>query len=256
MKKILAGVLAVASMLSVSVAASATSTKAISKTGDVTYDVAVAPEKVVLNLVMPAKMAAALNPYGAEIKLSTAEGEVSTAGIASTAYKVENKSKDYGVYLDATAVTTVSTSDKNAEGKPAWGVVPVASIADGTKNAALTLMGGENAEDFKDATSGANKGPVAPIDSKAATNNTKADQGALALDSTKPADPEKKIAAGTTTQKKFLYVPAEGAAHMAFIGKLAKDSTGENAAEVVWNEDDAINVSLVLKVVVGPKTLA
>lgn len=249
MKKILAGVLAVASMLSVSATALATD-KNVTKPGEIEYDVAVTAPTVTLNLVMPAKLAAALNPYGAEIKLDA--DTTTTNTIASAAYKVTNKSTDYGVYIDAKAITTVSTPDKPVDGKPAWTVTADAlpSTADGVKNANLALMGFSAVSAMKTAT---------PAAANAAASSSA--QGALVLDSTVEANKETGVVAGQTESKKFMYIKAAtdattpGEAYMGFVGKLA-ESTADGKKEVVWNEDDAINVTLVLKVTAGPKKLA
>lgn len=266
MKKILAGVLAAASMLTVSATAFAASNdKTVTKPGEVEYDVAVTAPTVVLNLVMPTKMSAALNPYGAEITVvpatKDAEGNAVAAktnkiGIVSTAYKVENKSEDYGVYLDATAITTITTTDKpNADKTPAWGVVPEAITAkSGVKNANLALM----ANDSADALAGLTKPAAASSEAKSSA------QGALVMDSTVKADSTKGVVAGQTTQKKFAFVKAQtpktdteaakpGEVYLGFVGVLGSSSTDK---EVEWNEDDAITVTLVLKVTAGPKTLA
>lgn len=261
MKKILAGVLATASLMAMTVSASATTNeKAVTKAGEVTYEVTVTAPKVVLDLVMPAKMSAALNPYGAEIKLDTATIPTTTkAGIASVAYEVKNKSTDYGVYIDATAITTITTTDKpNADKTPAWGVnpakvVPAAASADGVKNANMVLQGFASVSAMKTAADG-----TLETASKAATSSA---QGVLVLDSTVQADKTNGIVAGQTNQKKLLFVAAATNAttpttvYMGFIGKLGATSTTDATKEVVWNEDDAINVNLVLKVTAGPKSL-
>ncbi len=256
MKKILAGLLASASLLAMSVSASAaTSTpdKTVTKAGELTYEVAVTAPKVVLNLVMPAKMTAALNPYGADLKLDAKETPTTTnAGIASVAYQITNKSKDYGVYIDATAITTITTSDKaNADKTPAWKVTGAKPTA-GTKGAQLGLVGAADVAGIKTL---ADAGDA--ITSKAQADATT--YGALAMDSSVAADKAKGIVAGQTKQSKVFYVKAndgtnDGTMFMALIGNLAKSTTGANASEVVWNEDDAINVNLVLKVTAGPKT--
>ncbi len=250
MKKILAGILAAASMLTMAVSASATTNeKAVTKPGEITYEVPVTAPKVVLNLVMPAKMTAALNPYGAEITVVPGANagdpavNKSTKGIASLAYKVTNKSKDYGVYLDATAITTITTSDApKADKSPAWSVTGT-SVTAGTKGACMSLLALETVGDDAGATA-----------SKAATSSG---QGALLLDSTIPANKDTGVVAGQTKQAKMAFVKAndgsdDGVVYLEFAGDLGKSSS---TVDVVWNEDDAINVNLVLKVVAGPKTL-
>ncbi|MDE6732018.1 MAG: hypothetical protein K2J77_03995 [Oscillospiraceae bacterium] len=248
MKKIIAGVLAAASMLAVSATAFATD-KTVSKAGELTYDVAVTAPKVVLNLVMPAKMAAALNPYGADIKLDAADTPtVTTATIASTAYKVTNKSTEYGVYIDATAITTVTTTDKTP-----WKVEAKAAPTDGTKGAQLTLIGADTVADIKSAAEGTLK--------TASASASTSGQGVLVMDST--VAKSTTVAAGQTSQNKVFFIAAASNAetptdmYMAFAGKLAKTPAGNTdpTKEVEWKEDDAINVNLVLKVSAGPKAL-
>lgn len=256
MKKILAGILASASLLAMSVSASAatsTTDKTVTKAGELTYEVAVTAPKVVLNLVMPAKMTAALNPYGADLKLDAAETPKTTnAGIASVAYQITNKSEDYGVYIDATAITTITTSDKaNADKTPAWKVTG-AAVTDGVKGAQLGLVGAKDVAGIKTL---ADAGAEITSTAQSAAETF----GSLAMDSSVPADKAKGIVAGQTKQSKVFYVKAskdgtDGTMFMALVGNLAKSTTGDDAKEVVWNEDDAINVNLVLKITAGPKT--
>lgn len=256
MKKILAGVLAAASMLSVSATAFATD-KNVTKAGDITYDVAVTAPKIVLNLTMPAKMSAVLNPYEAtitvtpEVKADSAKG-ISAASavtasnkITSAGYKVSNMSEDYSVTIDATAITTVSTSDKEK-----WTVSKTA-VTDGTKGANMVFMAATAASDLN---------PTTPATASAKWASGK---GILVLDSTVEADKESGVAAGQTDQKGFAVVAAQtpktesaaakpGVVYLGFSGKLAGDKAG-GTANVEWKEDDAINVALVLKVNPGKK---
>lgn len=253
MKKLFAGVLAAATMLSVSATAFASTDKSVTKAGEVTYDVAVTAPKVVLNLIMPAKMAAALNPYGAEIAIKKTGDIVdnkSVKGIASTAYKITNKTTDYGVYLDGTAITTITTNDApDATTKKTWQCTGT-TVTNGTKSACMSLL----------ALSSLGDDPTAKA-SKAFASG----EGALLLDSAVEANKTTGVLAGQTSQKKFAYVPAattgdsaaDGEIYLVFAGDLAQSTgSGANLKEVVWNEDDAINVNLVLKVTAGPKTLS
>lgn len=258
MKKILAGVLAAASMLSVSVTAFATD-KIVTKAGDVTYDVAVTAPKIVLNLTMPAKMSAVLNPYEAtivvtpEVKADSAKGisaasaVESTKKITSAGYKVSNMSEDYSVTIDATAITTVTTTDKEK-----W-TVSTTAVTDGTKGANMAFMAAAAASDLN---------PTAVPSASAKWASSK---GTLVLDSTVEADKENGVAAGQTTQKGFAVVPAQtpksadgstpakpGVTYLGFTGKLAGDKA-DGTASVEWKEDDAINIALVLKVNAGKK---
>ena len=257
MKKILAGILAAVSMLSVSATAFA-SEKTVTKPGEVEYDVPVTAPTVVLNLVMPAKLSAALNPYGADIEMKAKsspekdDGVTSNAGIVSTAYTITNNSTEYGVYFDATAITTIETADKTK-----W-TVATAKLTDGTKGAQLVLTGAADASALKTA--------IEAIDGKAAVANAPYDktdgQGKLVMDSTVEANKENGVVAGQTSVKKLFYVPAATKATdtvtpaeivIGFGGALAASDSKTNK-EVEWTEDDAINVALVLKVTAGPKT--
>lgn len=245
MKKILAGVLAAASMLSVSATAFATTTdKTVTKAGDVTYDVSVVAPKITLDLVLPAKIAAALNPYGAAIKYNPAD-DTATAGtgVVGTAHKISNKSVDYGVYIDASATTTITTTDKTK-----WVVNKTAADTDGTKGAAMALVAAAAATGINPTTfPAAEKGAAATVDS------------VMYLDSTVVADRTNGVAAGQVSKKKFAYLKAATDAstptdaYIGLTGKLAA-SKADGSADVVWNEDDAINVNLVLKISAGPKT--
>ena len=228
-KKILAGVLAAASALSMSVSAfAADDTQSVTGNGELEYDVEVTAPTVVLNLVMPAKLEAALNPYGADIVILKGETDdanvTSSNGIVSTAYKITNKSKDYGVYIDATAVT-----------KPSKGITVTGAT-----------LGTTEGKDACMALAGLSKAPTktAGFTVAASTAATQSAQGTLLLDST--AD------GGKTEQKKFMYLAAAGddsdtEAYMGFVGTL------ESGDDIEWTEDDNINVNLVLKISAGPK---
>lgn len=225
MKKILAGILAAVSMLSVSATAFATDKK-VTKPGEVEYDVPVTAPTVVLELVLPSKMTAALNPYGADIKIVAGKDDVTAAnGIASVAYPIINNTKDYGVYIDATATATASTGIELAN--------KVVKAADDKKSAQLAILG------IKDEPTGTDG-----YDTSSATKDQPADGadqgGTLML-----SKDEKSV-------KKFIYLPANTAdgetAYLAFAGELEED--------VEWTEDDEIEVNLVLKITAGPKTVA
>ena len=191
-------------------------------------------------------MSAALNPFGADIKLSADEDSTDTVsfGIASVAYPIINKTVDYGVFIDASAITTVETADKTK-----WTVGTAAPVA-GTKGAQLTFSGAATTTAFKNLT--------VQTASKAATA---AAQGALALNSAAAADKTAGTVAGQTKQSKLFYIPAAtnedtpAEIVVGFLGALAGSGTAAGT-EVEWTEDDAINVNLVLKVSAGPKTFA
>ena len=240
MKKLIASVLAAASVLPMSATTFAVDTKTVTKTGEVSYDVAVAVPKIVLDLVMPAKTSSALNPYGADIVLFEGESNnTSDKGIASVAYTIENKTTDYGVWIDA---TTITTTDKAPErGVNAWDV-KASTVVAGTKSAQLALIAAADNAGFATA--------AKTVPAVSAKQTAEATFGKLVLDSSVAADKENDVVAGQTSQDSFLYIAAAGSATIGFTGELAKDSADK---KVVWNEDDAINVNLVLKVNAGPK---
>lgn len=235
MKKLLAGILAIAAVLSGSVgaitASAATTTKTVTKNfGEASYDVSANLPKVTLNLVMPSTIKAALNPYGVGIKIDDAESWVSNAmGIVSLAYPIVNKSKDYGVYFDAEAYTSTSGE---------WDVTKTA-VEDGTKAANMSLTAANTAEEIADEDNYSNTASAASGTS----------QGNLPLDST--------ATDGRTSQEKFAYVPAavsgQQKIYIGFTGKLADSS---DSTPVKWTENDSINVNVILRVFPAPKTLA
>lgn len=228
MKKLIAGILAIAAILSVPVTASATTTKTVSKSNaELSYDVAATMPKVTVNLVMPSTIKAALNPYGVGVKFDTDSWMESTMGIVSVSYPIVNKSKDYGVYFDAVAYTTTSGD---------WSVTKT-PVTNGTKSANMSLTAGNTAEE------------VVENYSATASAASASDQGNLPLDST--------VTDGRTSQQKFAYIPAAVSGsqkiYIGFTGKLADDS---DSTPVEWTDKDSINVSVILKVFPGPKTLA
>lgn len=233
MKKLLAGILAIAAVLSGSVGASAAAaTKNVTKNyGEISYDVSANLPKVTLNLVMPSTIKAALNPYGVGIKIEDAESWVTnTMGIVSLAYPIVNKSTDYGVYFDAVAYTSTSGE---------WQVTKTA-VQNGIKGANMSLTAANTAEDLADEDNYSNT-------ASAASGSA---QGNLPLDST--------AANGRTSQEKFAYIPAATAdtpqqkIFIGFTGKLADDSA---ATPVKWTENDSINVNVILRVFPAPKKL-
>ena len=106
-KKILAGVLAGVTALSTSVSAFATSAPTekdltkVEKAGETKYSVAVGTLDVKLNVTIPKKMSAFLNPYNASVKVD-AEATPTTAndGVVSWNYEIVNRTEDFGVNVD------------------------------------------------------------------------------------------------------------------------------------------------------------
>lgn len=237
MKKLIAGLLAVASVLSVSVSAQAAAEKNMMKPGEMEYEVPVTNPKVVLNIVMPSQLKAAINPYGNDFQIDYLNTIHTQNGIVSVAYPVYNLDTDYGVFVDATAVTSTSSTK--------WSVTTNA-LTPGVKGANMAV------------TASASEGGIPQYSNvkKAATSAT--DQGNLPLDSTIPADKAKGIAKGQTSQQKLAYVPASAdgktpsKVFIGFAGELAGDASDKI---VNWTDSDTINVQLILKITPGPKTL-
>lgn len=237
MKRIIAGVLAALAVLSVSAPAYAAAVKSVKKQGEITYEVVAQRPKIVLNVVLPSQIKAAMNPYGNDFQIDDLNTIHTKNGIVSVAYPVHNLDKDYGVFIDAIAVT--STSGRG------WSVTTQA-LTPGVKGANMSL------------TASATEAGIAAAYSnvkKAATSAT--DQGNLPLDSTVIYDGSVTMV-GRTSQQKFAYVPASADGvtpskiYIGFSGALAEDSAD---TPVNWTESDYINVNLVLKLVPAPKTL-
>lgn len=236
MKKLIAGFLVIVSVLSVSASAYAAEKK-MTKPGEVEYDVSVTNPKIVLNVVMPSQMKAAINPYGNDFQIDDLNTIHSQNGIVSVAYPVYNLDKDYGIFIDASAVTTTSSTK--------WSV---------TKNALTPGVKGANMA----VTASASEGGIPQYSNVAKAATSATDQGNMPLDSTVPADKAKGISKGQTSQKKLAYVPASNDGttpqkiFIGFSGKLADDSADKI---VNWTDSDQINVNLVLKLTPAPKTI-
>lgn len=238
MRKLIASILAAVSVLSVSTAAQAAQkTKTVIRQGEVEYDVEATNPKVVLNLAMPSKMKAAMNPYGADMSVDNLDTVHSRNGIVSVAYPIENLDKNYGIFVDATAVTSTSGTK--------WSVTTNA-LTPGVKgaNMAVTASNTENG--------------ITQYSSTAKSATSATSQGNMPLDSTVPADKAKGIAKGETKQQKLAYVPASADGEtpskvfIGFAGQLADDSAD---TVINWTDSDTINVQLILKITPGPKTL-
>ncbi len=238
MKKFLAGLLAAVSALSLSAPGYAASSKTMTKQGELSYDVVAEMPDIVLKVSLPAQLKAALNPYGNEFQIGELNSIRTANGIVSVAYPVHNLDTDYGVFIDATAITSTSSSK--------WSV-SAATLTDGVKGANMCLRASDTEAGIATYSAA----------SKAATSAT--DQGNLLLDSTVPADSAKGTVKGQTSQTKLAYVPAstDGTTpkiiYIGFAGKLSEDSA---STPVNWTENDTINVNLVLRVTPAPKTLS
>lgn len=241
MRRFFAGVLSsltALAVLSVSVPAYAADVKNVTKPGEISYEVVAKSSKIVLNVVLPAQMKAALNPYGNDFQLNDQNTIHTQNGIVSVAYPVHNYDTDWGVYIDAVAVTATSN-------EKTWSVTTDA-LTPGERGANMAL------------TASKTEAGIAEYSNvkKAATGA--ASQGNLPLSSTVPADKENGISKGQTSQKKLAYIPASADGetpsiiYIGFAGKLAEDSAD---TVINWTENDYINVNLVLKLTPAPKTL-
>lgn len=234
MKKILAGVLSAATVLSLSATAFAApaapdTTKAVTKPGETEYEAGVGMMSAELDVELPSAMKAFINPYGAVVAVEEgASAATSNAGVVSWAYEVVNNTTDFGIMIDVKAgkVTPAAT---------------VAIAAPGTaetataKTAALVLQAGATAAE-------ATKYDKAKTASaQAAANGT---QGIFVFSTT--ADNKSKIA----------YAPAKttapGKVYLGLTGAISKvDGAGE---DLEWTEDDTITATYTLKINPSAKT--
>lgn len=283
MKKILASVLAAASMLTMSATAFATETtvndptKNITKGDEFSYEVNATSPKVVFDVLMPAKLTAWLNPYNANMKIvlkkdkddaydspaplltAISADTTSSASVGSVAYRVINRSTEYAVSIDAKATTTVNTADE----KP-W-AVKGNSVTAGTKGAAVQLIfAGAESELVKGA-SGAE-----PTLTSGSAKKGSATAGRLELNSEAKENTKLGLEAGQVEQKawgwlgkatvdsadeptKFTVV---GQGYIQFVGLLAKsDETAGAEKPVNWTADDSININVIFKLNVGKDSL-
>ena len=254
MKKILAGVLAAASMLTVSATAFALEggdTANIVKPGEKEYSIDSGMLSVELDLEIPAKFQAFLNPYGASVeikeKTSTIDATKNDADVISYAYEFVNNTKDFGVSIDADAITTVAGELKAVKATALTGT----AATDKEANVAL-VASYDLAKIAKYGFSGTGTTAIPSASAKMAA----AADGALVLDSTVTAGTG--IAAGETKQAGWAHVKAyddttktPGKTYAAIVGKLAENST----TPLEWTDEDAFSVALVLKFNPGPATL-
>lgn len=217
MKKIMAGVLAVASVMAMSATAFAVEapdkTKAISKPGTAEYEAGIGFLTAELDVELPGNMKAFLNPYGASVAVTEETTPTKlNSNIVSWAYEVVNNTEDFAIAIDV--VDAVAT--------PSTGVSIAASVAptDTTKKAVVVLK------------SDADPSKLA-YDSAADTTNK---AGCVVFTTTK------------ATQKKFASVPAKDATNGA--GKTYIGITGAltSVDNVDWTEDDSITCTYTLKI--------
>lgn len=224
MKKLLAGVLAAVTVLSVSAPAFASTTKRnVTKASEIEYEVSAKKPSIILKVSLPAEMRVALNPAGNTFRLSE-KNTIATSdnGIVSVAYPIINNDVNYGIIVSAAALTTTSSED--------WDVT-TKTLSANKKEANMALVASTTEEGIA----------VYSNTSKNATSAT--DQGVLVLDST----------VEKTSVQKLAYLPAhvdgegQSVVYLGFTGALADN--------VVWDFDDNIYVDLILKLNPAPKTL-
>lgn len=234
MKKILAGVLSAATVLSLSATAFAApaapdTTKAVTKPGETEYEAGVGMMGAELDVELPSAMKAFINPYGAVVAVEEgASAATSNAGVVSWAYEVVNNTTDFGIMIDV----------KDGKVTPAATVAiaaPGAAEAATAKTAALVLQAGDTAT-------------AATTYDKTKTTTAKATdtaQGIFVFSTT--ADSKSKIA----------YAPAKTAAgagkvYLGLTGAISKvDGAGE---DIEWTEDDIITATYTLKINPSAKT--
>ena len=235
MKKILAGVLSAATVLSLSATAFAApaapdTTKAVTKPGETEYEAGVGMMGAELDVELPSAMKAFINPYGAEVAVEDGTSAAkSKEGVVSWAYEVVNNTTDFGIMIDV----------KDGKATPAATVAidaPGTAEAATTKTAALVLQAGATAADAT--TYDAAK--------TASTQATDTDQGIFVFSTT------------AASKSKIAYAPAKttapGKVYLGLTGAISKvDGSGE---DLEWTEDDIITATYTLKINPSAKTQA
>lgn len=233
MKKIVAGVLAAASVLSVSASAFALEggdTKAIAKPTTMEYEVTPGLLSVELDLEVPAKLQAFLNPYGATVevkeKIGTTAAITSSNTLVSYAYEFVNNTKDFGVSIDVTQKTTENGAAKCA----------TAGTTGSVKNIQMALQ-------CANTVALAEAVPSSPANAKM----TSSAAGCIVM-----------ATGDATTQSGWGHVDSynettktPGKSYAAFVGKLET----KNTDVLDWTEDDNLTVALTFKFNPGAKNL-
>lgn len=238
MKKFLAGALAAALVLSNSVPVFADLENfTVKEQGEVEYNMTAGKPELTMNVILPGDMNIAMNPYGLRFYILKESEAYTENGIVSVAYPIQNFETDYGIYLDAKAVT-VNSGTK-------W-VVSTEPVEPGVKGANMSFTASASPEGITQYSN----------EFRAATSAEK--QGNLPLDSTVPYNKKTGNPSGYTAQRKLAYIPASvdgvepGITYVGFTGILAGDSEEKR---VKWKDDDSIIVRLVLKITPAPKNL-
>lgn len=217
-KKILAGVLAAASVMTMSVTASAVEapdkTKAVTKPGTAEYEAGIGFLTAELDVELPAQMKAFLNPYGASVAVTEDATPVKlSSNIVSWAYEVVNNTEDFAIAIDV--VDAVATTSKDVT------LASTIADADTTKKAVVVLKAADDANNLA-------------YDSSADTANG---AGCVVFTGTK------------TTQKKFASVPAKTAtgAGKTYIG-ITGALTDIDKLTTDWTDEDTITCTYTLKI--------
>lgn len=248
MKKIMAGVLAAASVLAVSATASAVEapdkTKAISKPGETEYEAGVTLMGAELDVELPASMKAFLNPYGATVSVNedTDASKIMNTknSIVSWGYEIVNNTENFGIFVDVKDLKGKMTSKD--------GSLKDAAPTAGSKEAWIAMVGGKDAVTAIGA-SAANTAPAAlsAAISKAATTDNTGKQTCLPVKADGSADSASKFVYCQAKDKDGANTMTKGV--IAFVGILAK---GTSTSAVEWTEDDEITLTYTLKISPAP----
>lgn len=245
MKKILAGIMAAATMMTVSAVAFASApaapdkTKELTKPGENEYEVGVSAMQAELSVELPGNMKAFINPYGAEVNVDAATTPTKAKyGVLSWAYEIVNNTEDFGIMIDV----------KNGKAEVSDGITlttPAASLDD--KKIGIGMA------------SAADAATLFPATFAAITANAKA---------TASAGGKFVFTTTATNQAKFAYAPAKttsgaGKVYIGFQGIVgtkyatADASKGIAAGDPVeWTSDDSVTCTFVLKINPSAKTAA
>lgn len=246
-KQILAGVLAGVTALSTSAAAFATAPtdkekKDITALTETKYSVAVGFLDVKLDVTIPTKMVAFLNPYSAAVKVDNATTPTTANdGVVSWNYEIKNRTADYGINVDiigANAKVTKGLSMATASDLPGAGEVMVGAADN--KKVFLALLASK---------------PGDPTSFLTVDDNLVNTQG-NAVGST-PAEGAyifKTIDAKTGEDfTKFAYVPnsadgTEQVTAIAFRGNLSQNTAADGSGtDLTWTKSDKVTATFSLK---------
>ncbi len=240
MKKILAGVLASASVMAMSAPAFAVeapeATKAVTKPGETEYEAGVGLLTAELDVELPAQMKAFLNPYGATVAVDALDTPTNIKnGVVSWGYEIVNNTKDFGIFVDV----------KNLKGSIAGGDAELTETAPaaGEKKVWIAMVGG------KDAATAIKSAATAPAAITAVVA-----KGATDKDGKQSCLPV-KADGSEQSQSKFVYCQGVDGTNtmtkgvIGFIGILGKSDATH---EVEWTEEDALTLTYTLKVSPAP----